>query len=367
MLNFVKRRYKRPAQVLGPYIVAAAAVTSIVLLIQWTNFCILFQQTRHLAFIVASDSNRARDTRMLAARQYWRVMTLEERYTQAECRRRARNATKPNDARAWITALGNDAVALPAIVSGHTIRMFSCERRMIALVSRAVSETTRAALVAVGYEIIVVESLDCNWMDVQEGRSKRNLGFPGTYMRLYIWSYEWLKKAVYFDPDMMFLSRVDELFDINSDFAAVHSNPPGVVGICFNAGLLVIKPNMTSFRNIMSYWRAKTTSQNCPNDQVLLCNYFRRWTPIPYVYNSRRRVYHPLKVFHFAGDRFYDKPWRVCPRPSRKTAFEFDRPLTEVRDLYMVWWRYAYEAIDAYKLESWWSQHPLQKTCHRSY
>ena len=358
------RPCKRATLCLAFYLIAAVFLTLI--LTVFRRFDDVAEASQHLAsLIVHDDSSRGRAANVVAARQHWRMMRLEERYMRSECA----NVTSRH-AYAWITALGNEIVALPAIVAGHTVRTFSCHRRMIALVAaETVSSATRRALVDAGYEVRLVDSLDCNWMDVRQGRRKRNIGFPGTYMRFYIWSYEWLRKVVYFDPDYMFLSHVDELFELKTDFAASHGGRPGVIDLGFNAGLLVIKPNKTSYYDLMSLWHAKSSTGNCPNDQILLYAYFKtrkRWTPLPYAYNVRTHLYFPMKAYHFAGTYLYSKPWDLCPRPSRKTVVQFEGPIDEVKDMYMLWWKYAYEAIDKYKLRDWWEKHS-QNTCYLTY
>ncbi|XP_065839130.1 glycogenin-1-like isoform X3 [Oscarella lobularis] len=363
MRGLLGRPCKRTTLRLAFYLVAVVLLTSIVTIIR--RFNEITEASRHLASLIAHDSSRMRAADIVAARQHWRMIGLEERYMRSECA----NVTSRHTY-AWITALGNEIVALPALVAGHTVRTFSCHRRMIALVAaETVSSATRRALVDAGYEVRVVDSLDCNWMDVRQGRRKRNVGFPGTYMRFYIWSYEWLRKVVYFDPDYMFMSQVDELFELEADFAASYGAPPGVIHMGFNAGLLVIKPNRTSYNDLMSLWYAKSTSGNCPNDQHLLWAYFktrRRWTPLPFAYNVRTHLYFPMKAYHFAGTYFYGKPWDMCPRPSRETVRRFKGPIDEVKDMYMLWWKYAYEAIDKYRLRDWWEKHS-QNTCHRTY
>ena len=153
---------------------------------------------------------------------------------------------------------------------------------MIAFISDSVNEGARKALRSVGWETRVVEEMDCNWMDIKVG-GQRNRGFfgrpkgqriKGTHTRFHAWNYTQFSKLIYVDADYMLMTNIDELFDIPDDFAAAPCARPGVLDPCFNAGLLVFRPDSNYYREIMKLWWDTTEKDTCPNDQVLLWHYY---------------------------------------------------------------------------------------------
>lgn len=244
-----------------------------------------------------------------------------------------------------------------AVLSAFMIKNLSCEQKKIALVSNGVSEAGRNTLAKVGYDVKVVEPLDCNWMDRMKGRKERNLGIIGTHMRFHAWNYTEYDKLVYFDADIIPLTNIDDIFDLDTDFAAAYCGKPGVLDPCFNAGLLVFRPSGQYYKEIMDMW-SDLSKDGCPNDQVLLWHFYAdsgRWTPLPYAYNVRREIYHPMKVYHFACC-LTPKAWRVLKPPQRKEADEFEGPFKDPWDLVIIWWKYFYEALEFYQLENWWKE-----------
>ena len=97
------------------------------------------------------------------------------------------------------------------------------------------------------------------------------------------------------------MTNIDELFQITEHFAAVPCSRPGVLDPCFNACLLLFKPDLKTYQEIMKLWRETTKKDTCPNDQVLLNGFYAHngWKEIPYAYNIRRIFFRPLKSFHY--------------------------------------------------------------------
>ena len=70
------------------------------------------------------------------------------------------------------------------------------------------------------------------------------------------------------------MTNIDELFDIPEDFAAAPCSRPGVLDPCFNAGLLVFKPDSKYYHGIMKLWWKTTEKDTCPDDQQLLNEFY---------------------------------------------------------------------------------------------
>ena len=231
----------------------------------------------------------------------------------------------------------DDDFVVPSLVLGHSIRTLSCHKKMIAFISENLSDTTREVLRSVGWDTRSVEEMDCNWMDTKVG-GDRNSGFfgrplehriKGTHTRFHAWNYTEYSKIIYVDADYMFMANTDELFDIAEDFAAVPCFRPGVLNPCFNAGLMVFRPDPAYYKQIMKLWWETTEKDTCPTDQDLLNDFYTdiaNWKALPYAYNIRRFAFRPIKSFHFDFCR-PAKPGSAECRPSRKEAADFDGPI----------------------------------------
>lgn len=303
--------------------------------------------------MIYSDLDRHLNVTELQAETEWRLHQYEMAFNAERCKHRPPSG----GAVSWLTAMTNDDFVIGAVLNAYMIKHLSCENKMIALVSDAVSDAGKATLRKVGYEVKVVEPLDCNWMDRKKGRKERNIGIIGTHMRFHAWLYTKYDKLVYFDADIVPLTNIDEIFHLNTDFAAAYCGKPGVLDPCFNAGLLVFKPSERYYQEIMNMW-SSLSERGCPNDQVLLWHFYAdagRWMPLPYAYNVRREIYHPIKVYHFACC-LTPKAWRVMHPPSRQEADDFKGPLKKPNDMIVLWWRYFYKALDDFNLKDWWKE-----------
>lgn len=307
-----------------------------------------------------NDKQRFLDNELEAALKEWRMYQLERQFGQEWCKRNV----KPRSDVTWLTAMVNDDFAIPALVLGHSIRTFSCQQNMIAFVSNKVSAGARKALERVGWDTRLVEGMDCDWLDARLG-SKQDTGFfarpggnriKGTHTRFHAWNYTEFSKIIYVDADYMLTTNIDKLFDIPDDFAAAPGSRPGVLDPCFNAGLLVFRPDTKFYQEIMDLWWETTKKDTCPNDQVLLWHYYAdagNWKALPYAFNIRRIIYRPLNSFHFACC-VPPKPWSAKCRPSRKEAEAYNGPILVPDDMSLVFWKNLYQLLKINNLDEWW-------------
>ena len=311
----------------------------------------LISYSKLIATMAYNDNEEYKKAEYLSWQQEYKLHEMEMAFNQDVCLRHPPSETHF----AWLTAMMNDNYAIGSVYLAYALRKLSCHHKMIALVSDGVTKRSQAALRKAGYDVHEVEALDCNWMDKRKGWDKRNLGLPGTHMRFHAWNYTQYKKIIYLDPDVMPLSSLDELFSLKSELAASNCARPGIVDPCFNAGLLMFEPSTRSYNEIMDMWYNLSKGNECPNDQVLLWHYYAdngRWMSLPYAYNVRRYLYHPMKLYHFACC-LTKKPWLVSNKPTRKQALEFRGALTEPYHLVLLWWKYFFAALDEYQLNDW--------------
>ena len=358
MENESERIQKRTVCTLcfAPVIIIAICVFA------WRPILILYS-LKYVNMVVShivNDKQRFLDNEWQFAHKEWRFYQMERRFGQDWCKE---NAAPRSDV-TWLTVMINDEFVVPALVLGHSIRTFSCQKNMIAFISENVSEGTRKTLQSVGWDTRLVEEMDCNWMDAEVG-GYRNSGFfgrplghriRGTHTRFHAWNYTEFSKIIYVDADYMLMTNIDELFDITEDFAAAPCSRPGVLDPCFNAGLLVFRPDSKFYQGIMKFWRETTEKDTCPTDQELLNEYYAdkgQWKQLPFTYNIRRIVFRPMKSFHFACCR-PPKPWTSECRPNRKEAMNFNEPILSLDHMELVFWKNFYELLGKYKLEDWW-------------
>jgi len=326
-----------------------------ILLVFYTIFPLKFHYmisyTKQILTMVHDDSARVEKVQTLTWKMEFKLHKMEMQFNKQYC---ASNPPRTKKV-AWLTAMNNDNFAVGAVHLGYVLRRLSCHADMIVLVGPAVSKAAREAMKAVGFTVNVVEPLDCNWMDRRRGISEQNLGIPGTHTRFHAWNYTQYEKIIYLDADVMPLHNIDELFEMEGDLAATYCARPGLLDPCFNAGLLVFRPSVDAYNGIMDLWKSLSVGKTCPNDQVLLWHHYAdqgAWVPLPYAYNVRRQIYHPMKVYHFACC-LTKKPWLVSQRPSRDVAANFEGPLVEPQDMVVLWWKYFYRLLDEHQLNSW--------------
>ena len=247
-----------------------ALVLFVVGLITWLLF-VLLRQTYFLPYariiikLASTDSHRFADNDRILTEQAWRLHAFETRFSQEfYCK------DKPGrEDVAWLTVLVNDKYLVPTLVLGHALRTFSCQKTMLAFLSEGVSESARTALRKVGWMIRDVEQMDCNWMERQLGRPQLNFGLTGTHTRFHAWNMTEYSKIIHLDPDYMPLAHMDELFSLPGDFYASYCARPGILDPCFNAGMLVFRPDKELHRELMTFWTETSRSHRCLNDQVL--------------------------------------------------------------------------------------------------
>ncbi|KAJ7378888.1 hypothetical protein OS493_019579 [Desmophyllum pertusum] len=213
-----------------------------------------------------NDEQRFEENKLQFAHKDWRMYQIESRFGQDWCKENV----KPRSDVTWLTIVVDEDFAVPALVLGHSIRTFSCQRNMIALISDTVSEGTRKALQSVGWDTRLVEEMDCEWLDAKVG-GERNSGLfarplghriKGTHTRFHAWNYTEYSKIIYVDADYMLMTNIDELFDIPDDFAASPCARPGVIDPCFNAGFLVFRPDTNYYNEIMNLWMETTEKRH---------------------------------------------------------------------------------------------------------
>ena len=89
-----------------------------------------------------NDKQRYLDNELQIAQKEWRMYQIESRFGQDWCKE---NMKSRSDV-IWLTIVVDENFAVPALVLAHSIRTFSCQKNMIALISDTATEGTQRAL-----------------------------------------------------------------------------------------------------------------------------------------------------------------------------------------------------------------------------
>jgi alpha-N-acetylglucosamine transferase len=148
-----------------------------------------------------------------------------------------------------------------------------------------------------------------------------------TFTKLTLWEQTQFSRIVYLDADTLPFRAPDELFSIDTPFAAA---PELGFPDCFNSGVMVLEPSHTTYEELRQLGLKGESFDG--GDQGLLNVKFRQWEKLSFMYNMELyptyRLYMPavnkwkdeIKIIHFIGKR---KPWAVDPneKPIDDTAY----------------------------------------------
>jgi len=146
-----------------------------------------------------------------------------------------------------VTALYNDLFTIPAATLGHSLQHAgTTARRILFHIPGRLSARALCIVRAGGWEPVEVALIA-----PPHGGAGIGYRFVDQYTKLHLWSPDAVlgaERVVYLDADTLVRRSFDELFDLPVPFAAV----PDVYGtsgfkLHFNAGVLVLRPNGTTF------------------------------------------------------------------------------------------------------------------------
>lgn len=182
---------------------------------------------------------------------------------------------------------------------------------------------------------MIVESIQCPYKNSEHEATWTN----SELTKLNIWNLIQFKKVVYVDADAIVVENIDELFAIESTFAA---SPDIFPPDKFNAGVLVIEPDSSVFRDMVTLVGVLPSYDG--GDTGFLNSYFSNWyngpseSRLAFSYNAQRTLHwftyskqpgywnsiKPLKIIHFSSS---PKPWEMSPNAGNLGELEW------------IWWR----------------------------
>lgn len=181
-------------------------------------------------------------------------------------------------------------------------------------------------------ESMGIECIDCDVIpNPNDDFDKR---FSKIYSKLSVFRLVEYEKVIFIDADILLLGNIDELFRIDSDFAAAPDHGFSRNSDRLNSGLFLLKPSMKTFDDMMEKFSEVGSYDG--SDQGFLNQYFEdRWLSLDPSFNTLKRVFEvdrdgfdlkKIKVLHFVGK----KPWQFDVEENRK-----------YKELNMLWYNYC--------------------------
>ncbi|KAH7382180.1 nucleotide-diphospho-sugar transferase [Pyrenochaeta sp. MPI-SDFR-AT-0127] len=213
----------------------------------------------------------------------------------------------------YCTLLMSDSYLPGAAVLAHSLRDAGTKKKLAVLITlESLSAETITELKTLYDYLIPVERIRNPNPANLYVMGRPDLSFAFT--KIALWRQTQFRKIVYLDADVVALRALDELFDIETPFAAA---PDIGWPDAFNSGVMVITPDMGE------YWALQTMAATGDSfdgaDQGLLNQYFehRPWQRLKFTYNCTPNAeyqwepayrYHKsdIRAVHFIGK---NKPW----------------------------------------------------------
>lgn len=216
---------------------------------------------------------------------------------------------------AWVTLTTNDSYSIGALTLAASLRRVGTTRQLVVMVTDAISSPILECLKSKFDQVVKVEPMDSLDQANLKLLDRPDLGI--TFTKIHCWTLTQYSKCVFLDADTLVLTNCDELFDREEFSAAPDAGWPD----CFNSGVFVFQPSITTYQNILKH--AVTTGSFDGGDQGLLNDYYSTWATqdihkhLPFIYNmvaSATYSYLPaykkfgqnVKIIHFIGA---SKPW----------------------------------------------------------
>lgn len=206
---------------------------------------------------------------------------------------------------AYITYLCDEKY-LPGIIAlTNSLKIFKCNYPIILMITDNVNLENFKNI----NNVIIkkVEKIIYNGKNSILDRYKNNSWMMFT--KLNIWKFVDYDKLVYLDADTIVLENIDNLFN-NNELSAVLGGSEMLKYNGIEAGVLVVKPNMNMFNNLLSALNSDKYDLKM-SDQSFINDYFIKNYKINYLpekYNrlmKKNKIIKGAAIYHWNGE----KPW----------------------------------------------------------
>jgi len=224
---------------------------------------------------------------------------------------------------AYITFLTGKSY-LPGVVTlGYKLRELETSHDLVVLADTdTLSEEQVELLGAIFDKVVSVNDavISAPLAPLQAALGREELAV--TYTKILLWNQPY-DTVVYMDADTLPLRSLDSLFDTEFESDQVLASPDAGWPDIFNTGVLVLKPNKSTFGELIDFAKSATSFDGA--DQGLFNEYFniktngRNWVRLPFLFNvtpnyshayqylpAFNRFFPQINVLHFIGQF---KPW----------------------------------------------------------
>ncbi|KAI9679774.1 MAG: glycogenin glucosyltransferase [Caeruleum heppii] len=213
---------------------------------------------------------------------------------------------------AYCTLLTSDDYLPGAMVLAHSLRDAGTTKKIVIMVtSDTLSASTIDQLKRL-YDDVVPVARVTNKLPANLFLMNRP-DLHSTFTKINLWRLHQYRKIVYIDADVVALRAPDELFEVESTFAAA---PDIGWPDCFNSGVLVLNPNLGDYYALLALAQRGISFDGA--DQGLLNMHFRDFHRLSFAYNctpsgnyqyapAYRHFQSSISMIHYIGT---DKPWR---------------------------------------------------------
>ena len=184
---------------------------------------------------------------------------------------------------AYVTLLYGDGDNLLSVrVLGLSLKLSCTKREMVVICTKEASLESRRILENDGWTIKQVESIGCPYTNCPKQ-------FSMTLTKYLIWTLTEYRRVVFLDSDALVYANIDELFHCGKFCASYR------ISDFFNTGVLVVKPDLYEYRNLISKIGMYQYHDNA--DQGFLNYYYRHL------------IYAPM--FNASDHRYQEEPMRL--------------------------------------------------------
>ena len=173
-----------------------------------------------------------------------------------------------------------------------SIKMTGTKYPVIVLVAENVSESSRQQFEELGAIIQEVSNIPNPYKEHLQARRSYKDRFEYTFNKLYLWSLTDYDRIIYMDADNVVLYNMDELF-LCGHFCVIFMNM-----VYFHTGLIVVKPNIDKFNDLLTALKNVEVNSYDGADQGFLTAYFDQveYSPLFRIEHLKRDINNINKV-----------------------------------------------------------------------
>ena len=246
---------------------------------------------------------------------------------------------------AMVTLLTDDSFLPGVQVLVFTFKKYHPNVEVVVLVTPDVTKTTKFILKRSGVKVRKVENIPMpkNPPNIDVERETNPNWSSCGLTKLRIWGLSEYERVIYIDADCAILSSLDYLFSLPLGTLGFAAAPDIFPPDCFNAGVLVVRPDSSVFQDMLS--KAEHLQSYDGGDTGFLNAYYDKWfdaeksNRLDFSYNAQRIMHwmtystspgywqalcrRGVKILHFSSS---PKPWNL------------EGPKKKLGELEMTWW-----------------------------